>query len=623
VKRIPNRRTVCFLIAVAVFAPFAGRAQAPAYTISTVVGDTTSGYAGDGGPATQAELSSPCGLAVDSTGNLYIADTGNSRIREVSAGVINTVAGTGTAGYSGDGGAAISAAISQPCGVVVNPSGGFYFSQSDPVNSAVRQVSSSGIVSTVTGTTAGGGFSGDGAPAIDAQVFGPMALLLDRSNNLYISDSFNNRVREITASNGYINTIIGTIVAGYGGDGGPPIHASLDNPEGIAFDSAGNLYIADTFDHRIRKISGNVVTTIAGNGTPGFSGDGGPATSAELNFPGGVAVDAAGNVYIVDTFNWRVRVVTPAGIIYTIAGKSKPGYSGDGGPATSAELNFPGAIALGPNGTLYIADTQNNVIRLLTPGNTPVNPLPPPTIGSVVSASQCGDFSSVAPGGWMEIHGTSLAKETRPWAASDFNGINAPTSLDGTEVSIGGQSAVISYISATQVNAQVPLAVSPGNQPVTVTVAKATSAPFSVLVNGEQPGLCQGLQVGGNLYVSAVIAGTTTFILPAGANAAGITSRPAHPGDIITMYGNGFGAVTPSATQGQLVQQPNQLNDSFEIFFGPTQATVLYAGLAPGYIGLYQFNVVVPNIPDSDAVPVTFAEGNFAGAPTLFTAVQQ
>ncbi len=610
-------------MALAILAPVSSRAQAPSYAITTVAGNATNGYSGDGGPATQADLSNPCGVAVDSAGSLYIADNGNSRVRKVASGVINTVAGNGTAGYTGDSGPATSADISQPCGVVVDSSGNIYFSQSDAVNSAVRKVSTSGTISTVAGTSLGAGFSGDGNIAIDAQVNGPVAVALDKSGNIYIVDTLNNRIREINSSNNIINTVVGNGLGGYGGDGGTPLHASLNSPQGIAFDSAGNMYIADTLDHRIRKVSGNVITTIAGNGSPGFSGDGGPATNAQLNFPKGVAVDAAGNVFIVDTFNWRVREVTTDGNIWTIAGRSTNGYSGDGGLATNARLNFPTAIALGPNGTLYFSDTQNNVIRTLTPGTSIGPGTIPPNIGSVVSASACGDFSSVAPGSWMEIHGSALAIHARSSTASDFNGINGPTSLDGTSVTVAGQSAVLSYISQTQVNAQVPLNVSPGNQPVIVTLANIPSAPFAVPVNAAQPGLCQGIQVGGNQYAAALIDGTTTYVLPSGASPAGITSRPAHPGEVINFFGNGFGAVTPPAIQGQIVQQPNAVTDSFEVFFGQTQANVVYAGLAPGYIGLYQINVVVPNIPDSDAVPVTFALGNFAGAPTLYTAVHQ
>jgi uncharacterized protein (TIGR03437 family) len=620
VKQPSYRKTIYALAAFCALAPLGVRAQVQQYTIWTIAGTGTNGYAGDAGPALQANFSNPCKLAIDPSGNIYIADLSNNRIRKISGANINTIAGNGTAGYTGDGKPATQANISQPCGVAVDASGNVYFSQTDATNSAVRKAPASGNISTVTGTSVGAGFGGDGGPATSGRVAGPQALALDGAGNLYIADTLNNRIRQVTTGSN-IYTVVGSGVAQFSGDQGSPINASINGPQGIAFDSAGAMYIADTGNHRIRKVSAGVITTIAGTGVAGFSGDGGPAVNAQLNYPKDVAVDAAGDVFIVDSYNFRIRMITPDGNIQTIAGSGRSGYSGDGGPAKSGRLSFPQGIVVASNGSIYISDTQNNVIRWLAPNGTTF--VTPPTINSVVSASGCGGYTSMAPGAWIEVHGSSLAADTRTWAASDFNGDNAPTALDGTQVSIAGQNAVVLYISATQVNAQVPLNVSPGQQQITVTAPNGPSVPFTITVNAAQPGLCQGAQVGNNLYAAGVVNNTSTYVLPASANVAGVTFRPAHPGEIISFFGNGFGAVIPSPDQGQLVRQTNQLATPLQVFFGQTQATVQYAGLAPGFLGLYQFNVIVPNIPDSDAVPVTFALGNFAGAPTLYTAVRQ
>jgi uncharacterized protein (TIGR03437 family) len=632
---ISYRKSICWLIGFSLFAPSIGRAQPPAYIIDTVVGNNTLGYAGDGGPAIEAELNNPCKIAVDQSGNLYIADQDNFRIRKVSGGVINTIAGTGTSGYDGDTGAATSADISSPCGVAVDHSGNVYLSQTAPsTNAAIREVGTNGIINTIAGTTLGAGFSGDAYLAIDAQLNGPTALAVDSSADLFIADTLNNRVREIQASNQYIYTEAGN------GDN-PPLQAqsgviawytSLNNPEGVAVDASGDLFIADTYDHCVREVYGpntnmnHVIVTIAGicGLTGGYSGDGGPATQAQLNYPEDVAVDASGNVYIVDTFNSRIREVTTDGNIYTIAGRSKTGYTGDGGLGTNATLNFPSGIALGPGGIIYIDDQQNNVIRLLTPSGTVGNPIIPPIISSINSASACGDYAGVvSPGSWIEVHGTTLATDTRSWTSADFNGNIAPTSLDGTTVSIAGQNAVLDYISPTQVNALVPLNISPGTQSVQVTSPSGTSPALPVTVNAATPGLCYHYTISGTQYLTAVVNGTSTYILPSSANASGISYQPAKPGETITFFGNGFGPVTPAPPQGQIVQQTNQLTMPLQVFFGSAQATVQYAGLAPGFLGLYQFNVIVPNIPSSDVVPVTFALGDFAGAPTLYTSVQQ
>jgi uncharacterized protein (TIGR03437 family) len=617
-------KTVGLLILTA-FVTGTGRAQAPLYTIATVAGNATSGYSGDGGPATEAQLSNPCKIATDKAGNLFIADQGNARIREVSSGNINTVAGNGTNGYAGDGMPPTQANISTPCGVVVDPSGNIFFSQTDFINSAVREAPASGNTSTITGTTSGAGFSGDGGAAKNAQVNAPTALARDGAGTLYIADSLNNRVR-IVDSNGNISTKAGNGIAQFAGDGQLAWRASLNSPQGVAVDAAGNLYIADTLNHCIRKVAGNIMSSFAGvcGVTGGFSGDGGPAAKAQLNYPKDVAVDAAGNAYIVDSYNFRIRLVKPDGTIWTIAGRSGSGYSGDGGLATNARMSFPTGIALAPSGTIFISDTQNNVIRVLTPGNTTGPISLPPIISSAVSASACGGgYPTAAPGAWIEIHGSNLATGTRPWAASDFTGSTAPTMLSGTTVSIAGQNAVLSYISASQVNAQVPLTVAPGGQNITVTSPSGTSPAFGITLNAAQPGLCQGVSIGGNPYVAAVVNGTPTYVLPATAPVTGISFRPARPGETLNFFGNGFGPVSPSPAQGQLVSQSNQLTTPLLVFFGQTQAAVGYAGYAPGFIGLCQINVVVPDVPDSDLVPVTFALGNFAGAPTLYTAVKR
>lgn len=595
----------CVVVGSGVFLPVALEAQAPQYTISTMAGNASSGggYSGDNGPANQAQLANPCGIALDSSGNLYIADQANERIRKaIPGGNITTVAGNGTPGFTGDGGAATSAEITLPCGVAVDGAGDIFFTQTDVLGvttaSAVREVSG-GNVTTLAGgnstTPLGPGNSGDGGPAVNAQLNNPLDIKLDNAGNIYITDSLNSAIREIT-TDGNIRTIAG--------------NGHLNRPEGIALDSAGNLYIADTHNYCVHKLASGVLTTIAGNcGNLGFSGDNGPATQALLNYPTGVAVDAAGDIFIVDSHNFRVRMIAPNGNIYTVAGNGAAGAAGDGGAATSAQLNFPFSIALGAAGVVYIGDQQNNEIRALTPM------LAAPTVSGAQSLSACGAFpKAAAPGSWIEIYGTNLAPDSRQWASSDFNGSNAPTSLDKTSVSIGGQAAVVYYISPGQVDAQVPLNVQPGSQPLVVSNATGPSSAYSMTINATEPGLCQST-VNGVSYVTAVVNNTTNYILP---------SNPAQPGQVLQFFGNGFGAVTPAPAQGAAVQQLNSLVNNLQIQIGGVAATLEYFGLAPGAIGLYQFNVVVPGAaPTGNQVPVTFTLNGIAGTQTLYMAVQE
>ena len=392
------------------------RKVSPGGTITTVAGTGTFGFFGDNGLAINARLATPADVKVDGGGNLLIADTNNNRIRRVSpTGIITTLAGA-VGGFSGDNGPAVSASLSGPFGVAIDTAGNILIA--DRNNSRIRRVTPGGIITTVAGIF-GSGFNGDNLTATAALLNSPGGILLDSTGNLLIADRDNHRIRKVTAT-GIISTLAGTGSPGVSGDGGPATSALLDSPLGLAKDPAGNVYItdcsarirkidaagfissvtpatwafcsyyyyyyydeatggelavdasgnlivADTFNYRIRKVTpAGVISVVAGTGSYGFSGDGGPATSAALANPRGVALDAAENIYFVDSFNNRIRKITPAGIISTVAGDGTYGFGGDGGPATAAKFSSPTGIAIDAAGNLYIADSGNNRIRKVT-----------------------------------------------------------------------------------------------------------------------------------------------------------------------------------------------------------------------------------------------------------------
>ncbi len=344
---------------------------AKAQTISTIAGNGFAapypgGFAGDGGPATAAELSNTFGVACDKAGNIYIADLENNRIRKVdTGGIITTIAGNGTGGYSGDGGQATAAELNAPSGVAADTAGNIYIV--DANNQCIRLVNRTGVISTVAGNGTGG-YSGDGGPATAAELNGPSGVAADMQGNIYIADYWNNRIRKVNSA-GTIYSLAGNGIQGYSGDGGLALSAELDGPAGVAADKSGNVFIADEFNECIRKInSAGIISTVAGNGINGFSGDRGPATAAELYNPAAVATDTLGNFYIADFSNERIRKVSSGDSIYTLAGNGMAGFSGDGGAAAAAELDAPNGVAAGLKGAIFIADGNNNRIRKVTAG---------------------------------------------------------------------------------------------------------------------------------------------------------------------------------------------------------------------------------------------------------------
>ena len=362
--------------------PPPGPPSATVGEITTFAGTGEHGFGGDSGTAVQARLRVPTSVAVDGAGNLFIADKDNHRIRKVdSSGIITTVAGSGVAGFGGDGGSALNAQLAHPWWIAVDGSGNLFIADSG--NYRVRKVDLSGVITTVAGSGERG-YGGDGGPAVQARLDYPTGIATDGAGNLFIADHNNHRVRKVDPS-GIITTVAGTEEGGYGGDGGPAVQARLQNPTGLAVDDDDNLYIADQYTHRIRMVNPyGVITTVAGSGDSGFSGDGGPAVQARLNYPTGVTVDGAGNLFIADKDNHRIRMVDSSGVIATIVGSGEIGFSGDGGSAVLARLRFPIDVAMDGAGNLFIADHRNDRIRAVNiklpmePATPPVGPTTPP-----------------------------------------------------------------------------------------------------------------------------------------------------------------------------------------------------------------------------------------------------
>ncbi len=333
-----------------------------AQTIITVAGSTGGTFVGDGGPATNSNLWTPIGLAIDAAGNLFIADYGADRVRKVnSAGIINAAAGNGLAAETGDGGPATAAEVGGSIGVAFDAIGNLYIAAED--SNRIRKVDTAGIITTIAGY--GRVYGGDGGPATAAGIGTPYDVVVDGRGNIYFSEPNKYTIRKIDAT-GTISTFAGTGVAGYNGDSIAATSAQLNFPRGLAVDDTGNVYVGDYLNYRVRKIDTfGMITTIAGTGTLAHAGDGGAATAASLSYPAGVATDHAGNIYISDGL-W-IRKVDTAGIISTISGGGTSADFGDGGPATAGSFEQTAGIKVGADGSIYIADGTAQRVRKIVP----------------------------------------------------------------------------------------------------------------------------------------------------------------------------------------------------------------------------------------------------------------
>jgi uncharacterized protein (TIGR03437 family) len=559
----------------------------PLGVIVTVAGDGYVHSVGDGGPATSAQLFQPSALTLDSAGNLFIADSGTQRVRQVlHDGTMTTLAGTGTAALgAADGSPAANVALNTPMGVAMDSSGNVLVA--DTYNHRVLLVTPAHAIRSVAGTGTGG-VSPEGTPPLVAQLRGPRAVCADRTGNLYIVDTSNHRVLRLFPG-GTLQTAAGNGSKGIAGDGGAARFAQLNTPSACATDSAGNLFIADTANHAIRKVNpAGTISTVAGIFDAGSTGDEAPATAARLSSPRGVVVDDAGDIFIGDTGNHRIRQVTPGGVIHTIAGTGAPAFAGDGGPATAASLNNPQGLFLDGAGDLYFADTGNNRIRRLVPdpvASAPIIQLSPVSVVNAISLRE-GD---VAPGEIAAIFGAGLGPDAGVTGALDATGM-LPAVLGGVEVRFDGTSAPLFYAQSGQINVQVPYTV-------------AGSATVGVEVRYQ-----------GKLVASATVpvAPSAPAMLALATNPDGSPNTPSAPAprsNWMTFYATGEGLTDGPNLAGLPAQAPypHPLQPIVLTIAG-VDAQILFAGSAPGMIGVLQINAIVPGgfvAPGEAAVELT------------------
>jgi uncharacterized protein (TIGR03437 family) len=691
-------------------------------TLQNIAGTGVAGFSGDGGPATAAQLSFPCGLAFDSSGNLYIADSSNNRVRKIAGGIITTVLGTG------DAGGALPNQLNLPTGVAIDSSGNLDVADSN--NQRIQQLTPAGAINTLPGagldlaadaagdlfiaagayvyeltssltekTIAGDGsysFSGDGGPATSARLNGPVAIALDATGVLYIADQKNLRLRTVDATgvistidgdgtsgtgtnqlsypggvavgpsgtvyiadqnndriqvivgSGNITTIAGTGIPGFNGDGLPGAATQLFLPGAMAMGADGTVYFADKGNKRVRALrvdttittlaqtpvssvavdaSGNIYIAdgpdnkilsidptgrayvIAGTGTSGFAGDGGPALNAQFNSPGGIAADAHGNFYIADTGNNRIRVIGSDGNVRTIAGTGAADFDGDGGPALSAVLNGPTGLLVDASGNIWIADTGNNRIRELSPGSASTSVASQQVVPLALVNAASMLTGSIAPEEIVTIFGLNIGPVT---PTSSPSGV-IPTELGQTQVLFDGQPAPLFYVQDSEIMAQVPY-----------EIAGKSTVDIEVMYQGQSCGTVTETVAASAPGIFTVSAGTG---LASAGNQDGTLNSTfdlAPRGSIIALYATGEGTTNPASVDGQPAVAPYpQPVLPVTVIIGGSLAKIVFAGEAPGFSGLLQVNAVVPpNLASTGLVPVTLEIGSASSQPGVTIAVR-
>lgn len=507
---------------------------------------------------TSLPLVLPSAIVFDAQGNLYFAETGNHVVRMFSmAGVISTVAGNGAQGFAGDNGPATAAELDAPSGLALDAAGNLYIA--DTHNHRVREVAvATGIIVTIAGTGSYG-YSGDAGAAAAAQLSRPTALAIDPTGDLYIADTDNHRVRRINAGTSVITTVAGDGVQGFGGDGGAATSASIDSPDGLAIDTAGDLYIADTHNGRIRKISvaTGIITTIAGAGfsngnVQSFGGDGGAATAAGLALPRGLTLDAAGNLYIADSANHRIRRISTGGAISTVAGQGTQAFAGDGAPAVSASLDAPQSVAIAPAGLLTLADTGNQRVRQLD-----ALPAPGPDIHTIA-----GLGNTVA--GVLTLSGPSVAAYGSGALTATFNGTTNETGSVTFIDSSGAAPVTLGSVALASGTASLALS----------SLAAGTHAIFVTYAGDALHGTSQSSTLSVTITPLAVTATAASASM---------------------LYGQAVPALSGTLT-GLLVQDAGKISSLFSTSAGPLSAVGTYP-ITATLSGIAAANYSVTNVP--------------------------